>query len=168
MSSPLLSMEKSAGGEIVSNLCRFQAKESQAHSLLGGEAVGGGYAPITLWRLSSQRMKQVPANEAGRKSCPPSPAKQGDSRCGGFAWRRSAGSINCHMAPRSQKWPHAQGTRPEEQLLPDTATPQIPGGCSVETSPRTPKESREHCSMICLRVVDSSALVLFFLPREHN
>lgn len=163
MSSPLLSMEKSAGGEIVSNLCRFQAKESQAHSLLGGEAVGGGYAPITLWRLSSQRMKRVPANEAGRKSCPPSPAKQGDS-----AWRRSAGGINCHMAPRSQKRPRTWGARPKEQLLPDTATPQIPGGCSVETSPRTPKESREHRSTICLRVADSSALVLFFLPREHN
>lgn len=65
MSSMLLSMEKPAGGEIVSNLCRFQAKESQTHSLLSGEAVGGGYAPVTPWRLKSQRRKQVPANKPG-------------------------------------------------------------------------------------------------------
>lgn len=44
----LLSTEKSAGGEIVSNLCHFQGKHSQPHSLLGREAGGRGYSAPTL------------------------------------------------------------------------------------------------------------------------
>lgn len=73
MSSMLLSMEKSAGGEIVSNLCSFQAKESQPHSLLGGEAVGRGYAPPTPWNRRSQRKNQVPAHGSGGEGLPPPP-----------------------------------------------------------------------------------------------
>lgn len=81
MSSMLLSMEESAGGEIVSNLCSFQAKESQPHSLLGGEAVGRGYAPPTAWSRRSQRKKQVPANESGGEDLsPPAPQPPGPSR----------------------------------------------------------------------------------------
>lgn len=106
----LFSMEKSAGGEIVSNLCSFQAKESQPHSLLGGEAVGRGYAPPTLWSQRSQRKKQLPVNESGVEELPParSPtphpqrgpqpfafpfheqtqplSKEDDGHCKGFTW----------------------------------------------------------------------------------
>lgn len=48
MSSTILSTEKSAGGEIVSNLCHFQGKQSQPHSLLGRGAGGRGYSAPTL------------------------------------------------------------------------------------------------------------------------
>lgn len=81
MSSTLLSMEESAGGGIVSNLCSFQAKESQPHSLLSGEAVGRGYPPPPLWSQRSQRKMQVRVNESGGEDLSPlAPQPPGPSR----------------------------------------------------------------------------------------
>lgn len=111
----LLSMEKPAGGEIVSNLCRFQAKESQTHSLLSGEAVGGGYAPVTPWRLKSQRRKQVPANkpEGGERAAP-----QYQTHPSKHSIITQASLIV--QAPCSPKWLGAWGACPTEQLLPNS------------------------------------------------